>query len=242
MIETIIDKTVEVLKKEPSLLNVRYWHKVNGLIPGPKRTVSVGCEEEAYSEYTRSLDEGKASLKIYASVDNKELSAADRRSDEQRLEYGERQIQQFAGNIRRCLAANYTMDGLIDSSFVGKTQYVTADEHKDLHIAVISFDATFYAERLSPYRTFTMAVIMTGPGTVSPLPITPVVSIVDIPGYLLGVDYRLAEDGSGIEWLAGHGPETGILQSVTWQFDADNEAVKVSKIVLDVNGETVDIS
>ena len=242
MIDQIIDKVVEILKREPSLANVKQWQKINGLIPGKARTISVGCDDEDYSEYTSSLDEGKASIKIYAALENRELAAGDRRDDEQRLEYGERQIQTFARNIRQCLVANYTLDGLIDSSFVRRTQYVTADEHKDLHIAVISFDVTFYAERRSPYRIFTMAVAMTGPGTLTPLPITPAVSIVDIPGYVPGVDYQLAAEGSGIQWQAGRGPEAGVLQSVTWRFDADNEAVTVNKIVFDVNNEKIERS
>jgi hypothetical protein len=241
VIEAIVDKIVEVLKREPSLCNVKNWHKVNGLIPGKTRTVSVGCDDQDFSEYTRALDEGKAAIKIYASLDNRELSVADRRKEEDRLEYGERQIQAFAGNIRHCLAANYTLDGVADSSFVNKIQYVTADEHEDLHIAVISFDVQVYAERNSAYRSFTMAVTMTGTGTLTPLPIAPVVRIVEIPGYLPGVDYILADDGSGIQWLPDRGPAAGVLQSVTWQFAAD-QAVKVDKISLNLNGETVDIS
>lgn len=238
MIEQIIDKVVEVLKKEPSLANVYEWHKINGLVPGKKRAVSVGCDNEDYAEYTQSLDNGTAKIKIYASLDNRELTVNNRRTEEQRIEYGERCIQQFARNIRLCLAANHTLDGVADSSFLPKIQYVTADEHEDLHIAVISFDVEFYETRKSPYREFTMAIVMTGPGTFTPLPIHPVVSILDIPGYVQGVDYVTVEDG--IQWQSEQGPAAGASIPVTWQFGADS--VKVDKIRLDMNSETIEIS
>ncbi|GMB00922.1 hypothetical protein [Pelosinus sp. IPA-1] len=240
MIDTIIDKTSELLKKEPSLANVVNWHKINGLVPGQKRTVSVGCDDEDYNEYTRSLDEGIVKLKIYASLDNRELSANSRRTEEHRLEYGERCIRQFANNIRLCLVSNHSLDGVADTSFVPKIEYVTADEHRDLHIAVISFEVKFYATRESPYREMTMPIVMTGPGSLTSLPISPVVSIVDIPGYVQGVDYITEENG--IQWKSGKGPAAGTAIPVTWRFSADNENVKVGKIIFDINGENVEIS
>lgn len=240
MIDLIIDKITDILKKEPSLANVVNWHKINGLIPGTKRTVSVGCDDEDYTEYTRSLDEGLAKIKIYASLENRELSANNRRTEEHRLEYGERCIRQLAQNIRLCLVANHTLDGAADTSYIPKIEYVTADEHNDLHIAVISFEVKFYATRKSPYREMTMPIVMSGPGTLTVLPITPVVSVDEIQGYIPGVDYVLNADG--IQWQPEHGPAAGSIISVTWQFDADNERVKVGKIVLDMNGENVEIS
>ena len=96
--------------------------------------------------------------------------------------------------------------------------------------------------RVATVPKITMPIVMTGPGTVTPLPVTPVVALVAIPGYLPGVDYRLAEDGSGVQWLAGHGPAAGSAIPVTWQFAADNEAVQVGKIALDNNGEITEIS
>jgi hypothetical protein len=242
LIDFILDKITDILKKEPSLANIANWHKINGLVPGTKRTVSVGCDDEDYTEYTRSLDEGLAKIKIYVSLDNRELSANNRRTEEHRLEYGERCIRQITKNIRLCLVSNHTLDGTADTSYIPRIEYVTADEHKDLHIAVISFEAKFYATRESPYRTFTMPIMMTGPGTLTPLPITPVISIVDIHGYVLGVDYSLATDGNGIKWNSGCGPQEGTSIPVTWQFEADNDAVKVDKLILDMNNEEIEIS
>lgn len=239
MIDQIIDKTVEILKAEPSLANVRNWYKVNGVIPGTKPTISIGCDGEDYEEYSNSLDSGIAKIKIYASLDNRELVAHDRRSDEQRLEYGERCIQQLAKNIRFCLILNYSLSGVADSSFPPKIEYVTADEHKDLHIAVISFDVVFYATRKSPYRSLTVPIVMTGPGTLTPLPITPVVSINDIPGYVQGVDY--IPDPGGIQWRQDCGPAAGTSIPVTWQFTADSSGVIVDRIVFDINNEKIEI-
>lgn len=240
MIDFILDKITDILKKEPSLANVVNWHKINGLIPGTKRTVSVGCDDEDYTEYTRNLDEGLVKIKIYASVDNRELLANNRRTEEHRLEYGERCIRQFANNIRLCLVANHTLDGATDTSYIPKIEYVTADEYKDLHIAVISFEAKFYATRKSPYRELTMPIVMTGPGTLTVLPITPVVSVGEMQGYIPGVDYIVVQDG--IQWQPEHGPAAGLIIPVTWQFDSDNENVKVGKIILEMNGENVEFS
>jgi hypothetical protein len=240
LIDYILDKITDILKKEPSLANVVHWHKINGLVPGIKRTVSIGCDDEDYGEYTQSLDEGIAKIKIYVSLDNRELSANNRRTEEQRLEYGERCIRQFAKNIRLCLVSKHTLDGAADTSYISKIEYVTADEHKDLHIAVISFEAKFYASRKSPYRELTMPIVMSGPGTLTSLPITPVVSIVDILDYIQGVDYIVKEDG--IQWQPEHGPAAGASIPITWQFDSDHENVKVGKIIFDMNGENVEIS
>ncbi|MDF2568625.1 MAG: hypothetical protein K0R55_229 [Sporomusa sp.] len=159
MIDHILDKITDILKKEPSLVNVVNWHKINGLVPGTKRAVSVGCDDEDYTEYTKSLDECIAKIKIYASLDNRELSVNERRSEEHRLEYGERCIRQFAHTIRLCLVSNHSLDGVADTSYLSKIEYVTADEHKDLHIAVISFDVKFYAPRKKPSGAPTVETI-----------------------------------------------------------------------------------
>lgn len=143
----IIDKTIDILKAAPTMCNVRDWHKVNGIIPGKYLTISVGCDSEEYEPYTREWDNGTAKLKVYASLENRELSGTDRRKDEDRLEYGERAIQVFAGHVRQILVDNRLLEGAAVGSFPSKIEYVTADEHKDLHIAVISFDVDFYAPR-----------------------------------------------------------------------------------------------
>lgn len=149
-IETVIDKSVELLKKEESLQCVSTWHKINGLVPSDKPTISIGCDDENYEEYTQSLDKCTARLKVYVSLDNRRLAGNERRKDEQRLEYGERCIRQMAHSIRQCLVENHTLDGIADSSYPPKIEYVTADEHVDLHIAVISFEPEFYVPRKRP--------------------------------------------------------------------------------------------
>lgn len=149
-IEAVIDKTVELLKAEEGLACISTWNKINGLVPSDKPTISVGCDDEDYEEYTQSFDKCTAKLKVYVSLDNRRLAGNDRRRDEQRLEYGERCIRQIAHSIRQCLVENHTLGGIADSSYPPKIEYVTADEHVDLHIAVISFDPEFYVPRKRP--------------------------------------------------------------------------------------------
>lgn len=149
-IEAVIDKTVELLQKELALKCVTTWHKINGLVPSDMPTISIGCDDERYEEYTQSYDKCTAGIKIYVSLDNKKLVVNDRRKNEQRLEYGERCIRQLAHSIRQCLIENHSLDGMAETSFAPRVEYVTADEHVDLHIAVISFDPEFYVPRKRP--------------------------------------------------------------------------------------------
>lgn len=147
MINQVIEKTVEILKRAESLADVKEWRCINGLVPNKYREISVGCDDLRYEEYSQSLDECSATLKIYASLENRELSVIGRKQDEDRLEYGERAIREMAENIRLVLVQNYTLDGVIDVSSVDQIEFVTADDHVDLHIAVISFAVKYYAER-----------------------------------------------------------------------------------------------
>lgn len=147
MINQVIEKTVEVLRRAEVLSDVREWRCINGLVPSKRREISVGCDELRYEEYSQSLDECQATLKIYASLENRELPALGRKDAEDRLEYGERAIRELAENIRAILVQNYTLDGLIDVSAVEQVEFVTAEEHADLHIAVLSLTVKYYAER-----------------------------------------------------------------------------------------------
>lgn len=151
MINKIIEKTVEILKNEKSLSDVKEWRHINGLVPSKCREISIGCDELRYEEYSQSLDECNATLKIYASLENRELAVLARRPNEDRLEYGERAIREMAENIRFILVENYTLDGVVDVSSVDQVEFVSADGHVDLHIAVISFAVKYYAERQAEY-------------------------------------------------------------------------------------------
>lgn len=146
-LEAVIDKILELLQAEPSLNYVCHWHKINGLVPSDKPTVSIGCDDETYEEYTQALDQCKATFRIYASLDNRKLAMSNRRTAEQRLEYGDRCLRQMAHSIRSCLVKNYSLAGAADSSFPSKIEYVTADEHVDLHIAVISLHVEVFVSR-----------------------------------------------------------------------------------------------
>lgn len=147
MIEEIINKTIEILKSSVFLDDVREWHCINGLVPSKYRTISIGCEDMKFTDYTQDQDECNAVLKIYASLDNRELSSNGRKKEEDRLEYGERAIQGLAENIRLVLVENYTLDGIVDVSNVEGIEFTTSDDCVDLHIAIISLGVKFYAER-----------------------------------------------------------------------------------------------
>ena len=146
-VDGIIEKTLAILKANPQMVNVKGWHKVNGIIPGKHLTISIGCDDETYEPYTGDWDKGIAKIQIFASLDNRSLPGVVRKSEEDRLEYGERAIRQFARYIRQCLVENRTLGGTVPVSFPGKIEYVTADGHEDLHVAVISFEVDFYVPR-----------------------------------------------------------------------------------------------
>jgi hypothetical protein len=145
--EAIIDKTIDVLQKCKNLSYVKMWYKMNGFVPNTLPTISAGLEDEQYEEYTQALDKCSAKMNIFATLNNKVLAGNERRKDEQRLEYGERCIRQMAHSIRNCLIQNYYLEGAVDSSFPPKIEYVTAEGHEDLHVAVISFYVDFFVPR-----------------------------------------------------------------------------------------------
>lgn len=158
-VNTILDAIIVVLKGNEKLANVHNWYKINGIIPGKKPTISAGCDDEDYEPYTREVDQGTAKIKIYVSLDNRDLASSERRKEEERVEYGERCIRQMAKDIRLCLANNYSLNGVIETSFSKKIEYVTADGQVDLHVAVISFDVDFYASRMEDVEEPTVATI-----------------------------------------------------------------------------------
>jgi hypothetical protein len=145
--DAIINKTLDLLKNDIRLSAIKEWYEINGLVPGPLSSLSIGCDEEDFEADTPSYDRVTTQLKIYVSLDNRHLAADNRKKEEHRLAYGERCIRALAAIVRHCLSVNYTLDGLADTSFIKKIDYMTADEHKDLHIAVISFEVIFYAPR-----------------------------------------------------------------------------------------------
>lgn len=232
MINQVIEKTMEVLKKDPSFFNVREWRKINGLVPSKYHAISIGCDDENFTEYTNELDECNSMLKIYASLDNKELSGRCRQQAEDRLEYGERIIREIAENIKLALTDNCTLGGLIDSSMVEKIEFVTADEHVDLHIAVISFSVKYYTERSKNLRSITMLMTPSYEGSetlVMHLPITPVIDAT-IAGLVKGKDYQVVTEG--IRFTLGIPIEQYL---VTWQYEATS--AKVDKYGMIVNDE-----
>ena len=146
-IDGILDKTLEILKAEPTLAAVTGWHKVNGIIPGYKMFISASCDEETYEQYTKDMDKARAKFKVYATLDSRELAGGERRKDEDRLESGERAIRRMARIVRQVLMDNVSLGGSVPASFPGKIEYLSSEEHKDLHIAVISFEVSFFASR-----------------------------------------------------------------------------------------------
>lgn len=146
-LETLVDKTIAILQSTASLTFVKDWHKVNGFIPTNNPSISIGFENEQYEEYTQGLDKCKATLNIFATLDNRTLDARGRKKDEDRLEYGERSIRKMAHTIRNCLTANYSLGGIAGSSFPPKIEYLTAEGYDDLHAAVISLEAELFVTR-----------------------------------------------------------------------------------------------
>lgn len=234
MIDLIINKIIEILKKDAALSGVQEWRSINGLVPSRFRSVSVGCDKLSYAEYTNMLDECNADVKIYMSLDNRELPTIGRRGDDDRLEYGERAIREFAQNVRSVLTDNYTLDGVVAVSMVDEVEFVTIDEYTDLHIAAVSLSIKYYVERQRNYRTITLPIIVNSVtvGNITQLPIKPIIGI-EIEKLTVGKDYVLCDDG--IKWQASV-PDDEYL--ITIKFRAD--AVKVNSIGMNLNGENTE--
>lgn len=225
--EQILDEITSMLQGEPALMAVRDWHKINGLVPGKTRSISVGIEELRYEEYTREFDECEADVKIYVSLDNRALTGAARKSEEHRLEYGDRVLREMVCAVRSVLTQDYTLRGSAEVSHIDKVEFVTAEDHTDLQIAVVSLSVKFYAERKQTRRRMTMLLEATE--ALTKLPITPVLDA-EIEGLVKGEDYFVTADG--IQWAKGTGAGPHL---VTWQYDA--ASATVGRVRMEVDGE-----
>lgn len=228
--EHILDEITNMLQGEPALMTVRNWHKINGLVPGKTRSISVGVDELRYEEYTRDFDECEADVKIYVSLDNRALTGAARKSEEHRLEYGDRVLREMVGAARSVLTQDYTLRGSVAVSHVDKVEFVTAEDHTDLQIAVVSLSVKFYAERRQTRRHMTM--LLDAADALTRLPITPVLDA-KIAGLEKGKDYEVAAEG--IRWAA-HVPAGAYL--ITWQYDA--ASATVGRVRMEVDGESTE--
>lgn len=233
MIDKIIGHISQILQDEPGLAAVQDWQKINGLVPGKVSTISVGVDEQRFEEYTRDHDECGADFKIYVSLDNRTFAGASRKSAEHRVEFGDRALRQLVDCARMALTQDYTLRGAASVSHVDQIEFLTAEDHTDLHIAVITLSVKFYAERKKPYRSICLPVSVADFGAVTRLAITPVIDA-EIAGLVKGADFTVVPEG--IQWMnPGLPPDTYLI---AWKFDA--ASAKVEHIHMIVNGEESD--
>ncbi|WP_425058371.1 hypothetical protein SCACP_30200 [Sporomusa carbonis] len=138
MSENIVDAILTVLQAEPELGDVGEWKKVNGVVPLPCKTISVGVDEEIFAPYTRLKDQVTAKVIVYAYLTDVDP------------EDGEASIRAMAKIIRHALSADHSLGGKAATSFVKDIRYVYADDFEDLHAAAITLEVVYYASRLKP--------------------------------------------------------------------------------------------
>ncbi|ADY55132.1 hypothetical protein Sgly_0775 [Syntrophobotulus glycolicus DSM 8271] len=136
-VSDIIRKTVDVLKAESGLAEIKEWQEVNNLITLKSPGISVGLEKETFTAYDRKVDNAEANLKIYVWVKD---------SDPAR---GEAEVRTLSHIVRLALAKDLYLSGLVDSGFVSGIEYLTADAGKEIliHLAEIDYQVSYLAER-----------------------------------------------------------------------------------------------
>lgn len=142
-IDSIIDQIVEVFRNEPELSDVLEYHKVNGMLPGIGKSISVGCERLKYPTYTNSRDQVDVEMLVYAYLQEADPEA------------GEKEARSMANIIRFCLNENQTLSGNVSASEVNEIEFIYADASDTMfwHAAVIHLNITYYEDKKRPIPT-----------------------------------------------------------------------------------------
>lgn len=136
--DDILDALVSAMQADTALASVSAYHKVEGMVPGVKPTVSVWIEKPKYKPYDNSMDE--AEVPIHIGITVKDMQA----------ERGEQVVRGYAEEIRMlCTADQRTLGGLIDDSFFESWEFesVKSEQFQLLHLAEGIWNVCYYAPR-----------------------------------------------------------------------------------------------
>ncbi|NOV01348.1 hypothetical protein [Paenibacillus planticolens] len=137
MIDEILNAIQSTLQAEERLSSISKYNLVDGMIPGLKPTVSIGCGRIKYNDYDRDQDEATAPVRIY--VYTHDMNA----------EKGEATIRNLAREIRFTLLENMYLGGLVDASSVTEITFESdqVNQGQLLHYAMIDYDVKYYESR-----------------------------------------------------------------------------------------------
>lgn len=138
-IDSILNAIKTTLQAETRLSSVTTYHLVDGMIPGIKPSISIGCGKIRYSDYDSLNDEALAPVRIYVYV------------HDMNAERGESTIRGLAKEVRFTLLANLYLGGLVDESTVTDITFESAESQQSqiLHYALIDYEVILRASPAS---------------------------------------------------------------------------------------------
>lgn len=139
-IDSILNAIKTTLQAETRLSSVTAYHLVDGMVPGVKPTISIGCGQLRYSDYDRDQDEVIAPVRVYVYA------------QDMQAERGETTIRNLAKEIRYTLLANMDLGGLVDASTVTGISFDSEQMQQAmlLHFACVEYDVKYYEPRQRP--------------------------------------------------------------------------------------------
>jgi len=138
MLDDILNAVVADMQADVALAEVTSYHKVEGMVPGLKPTISVWVPKQKFTEYTNDEDECNAEIHIGVSV------------HDMQPERGEQHVRTLAKEIRLLLTADdHTLGGLIDDSFLSEWEFesIKPDQTLMLHLGEAVWQVKYYEPR-----------------------------------------------------------------------------------------------
>lgn len=139
-VQDILSAIKTQLQADAALSSVTNYHLVDGMVPGAKPTISIGCGTVKYEHYDRDQDEAHLPVRIY-------VYARDAMP-----ERGETTIRSLASEIRYALLEDMYLGGVVDSSTVAGITFESDQVEQGflLHYALIEYDVVYYEPRQRP--------------------------------------------------------------------------------------------
>lgn len=140
MIDDILNAIKGTFQADTNLASVTTYHLIDGMIPGMKPTISIGCYEVKYSDYDSDQDEVNASIRIWLYFHH------------MKPEDAEKLVRQLTQQIRYSLLGNMYLGGLVDASTVKSITFETeqVNQTQTLYYAMVDYEVKYYEPRQRP--------------------------------------------------------------------------------------------
>lgn len=140
---------LDTLRADSGLAAVQEWQPAAGMNAIRTPCVYVGVAREDFAPDTRRFDRARAEIKIGVWLRERDPAK------------GEADVRNLAWAVRYALTEHRTLGGRVDGGFVSRIEYLSVDvsDRQFLHLAEITFEVDYAADRARPVTMATVAQV-----------------------------------------------------------------------------------